>query len=329
MGSCEGRVALVAGASRGIGAAIATRLAAEGASVALSARTVADGDAALPGSLTSVLHTVRRFGVPAVALEADLSRPDGGRDTLVARAEAELGPVDILVNVAATDSYAPFLDLSRSRVGWVYELNLFTPWELCRAVLPGMRQRGRGWIVNISSFAAEHPVGPPYRGVVTDQQATLYGSTKAALNRFTTSLAAETFADGLVVNALAPDAAVKVRDDWPYPDSVSEPVETMAEAALALATVEPAGDATVTGRVNYSLSLLVELGRPVRTLDGTELLDGWQPGQIDPGRLRRPVPAVPAVSGVQASQPSQASQQPQPSRQALLAPPPPASRSDG
>jgi NAD(P)-dependent dehydrogenase (short-subunit alcohol dehydrogenase family) len=278
-------VALVTGASRGIGAAIAIRLAAEGAQVALSARTTAEDARRAPGSLSSTLSKIEQLGGRAVALQADLSRPDGGRDSLVDRAEDALGPIDILVNNAGDTRYAPFLDISAADVERIFEVNLRSPWELCRRVVPGMRKAGRGWILNIGSFAAEHPAGPPYRKVVTDQKATLYGSSKAALHRFTTSLAAETFDDGLTVNVLAPDASVRVREPWPYPDEVTEPVETMAEAALALCTCPPT---EITGRIVYSLSLLVQLGRPVRTLAGTAKLEGWQPDQISRSRLRCP-----------------------------------------
>jgi NAD(P)-dependent dehydrogenase (short-subunit alcohol dehydrogenase family) len=285
MGAVQGRVALVTGASRGIGAAIATRLAAEGAAVALTARTLKDGDSAAPGSLAATRNTIEAAGGRAVALPVDLSRRDGGRDGLLARVEEALGPVDILVNNAGKSLYRPVMEPSFAAIDATYEINLWSPWDLCRQAVPGMRRRGQGWIINIGSQATEHPVGPPYRDVITARQSTVYGSSKAALHRLTTSLAAETFDDGLAVNVLAPDSSVKVRDDWPYPDEVTEPVETMAEAALALATCTPA---ELTGRIAYSLSLLAELGRPVRTLDGASELAGWQPGQISRSRLRHP-----------------------------------------
>jgi citronellol/citronellal dehydrogenase len=102
----------------------------------------------------------------------------------------------------------------------------------------------------------------------------LYASSKAALNRFTTGLAAELYRDGIAVNALSPVAAVLTPGveamgvaAWIAP-SMIEPVEAVAEAAFALCSCDPA---TMTGRVAYSLRLLDELGRPVRTLDGRAL----------------------------------------------------------
>jgi NAD(P)-dependent dehydrogenase (short-subunit alcohol dehydrogenase family) len=108
------------------------------------------------------------------------------------------------------------------------------------------------------------------------------------LDRLTTGAAMELYDDNIAVNALAPEGAVAtdnaktvagVRDDW------SEPMETMAEAALALCSGDPR---ELTGRVTSSLSLLVELQRPVRTLDGRAEVPGWQPHAIDPARLVRP-----------------------------------------
>ena len=146
--------------------------------------------------------------------------------------------------------------------------------ELAQLVAPDMRARRRGWIVNVSSATAELPQGPPFDGWQQKGGAHLYAASKAALNRLTAGLAAELEADGIAVNTLAPVAAVitpgvealGVRR-WIEP-SMIEPIEAIAEAALALATC----DAKLTGRVTYSLPLLQELGREVRTLDGEAAL---------------------------------------------------------
>jgi NAD(P)-dependent dehydrogenase (short-subunit alcohol dehydrogenase family) len=107
------------------------------------------------------------------------------------------------------------------------------------------------------------------------------------LDRLTTGAAMELHPSRIAVNTLAPEAAVRTENAdaiVTLPESVVEPAETMAEAALALCTGDPV---VMTGRIAYSLSLLVELQRPVHTLDGRSLVPGWQPGEIDPKRLRK------------------------------------------
>jgi len=165
------------------------------------------------------------------------------------------------------------------------EVNVWAAWELAQLVVPGMRARGAGWIVNVSSRAAGPNLGPPFRPSPVGSQA-LYGGTKAMLDRITSAAAMDLYDANIAVNALAPESAVATENalSWlELPESITEPEETMAEAALALSTCDPS---KFTGRITYSLSLLVELDRPVRTLDGKALLAGWQPGEIDPRRLR-------------------------------------------
>jgi hypothetical protein len=137
-----------------------------------------------------------------------------------------------------------------------------------------MRKKGRGWILNISSATAEPPEGPPYIAWQAKGGSQLYAASKAGLNRLTQGLAAELWADGIAVNTLAPVQAVITpgvtlvgADKWIEP-SMIEPVEAMAEAALALCSCDPE---KLTGRVTYSLHLLRELGREIRTLDGSGL----------------------------------------------------------
>ena len=285
--SCEGRVALVTGASRGIGEGAARRLAAEGAAVAAVARTRADGDHRLPGSLERLVADIAELGGRAVGIPADLSDPSLDRSKVVAQAEEALGgKVDILINNAARAFYQPFAELTEKRWRIAYELNVWAPWDLARLVLPGMRELGRGAIVNISSGVAEPPSLPPNRASGPTMTGCLYGSTKAALNRWTVGLAAETWDDGITVNAVSPEAAVMTPGAGDYvnlPPESLEPMETMCEAILALSTAKPQ---ELTGRITYSLSLICELNRPVCTLDGTELHLGWQPDDIDPNRLR-------------------------------------------
>ena len=270
---CSGRVALVTGASKGgTGTAIAVRLAAEGAAVALVARDAAGLDA--------TAERIRAAGGTTITIPVDLADPDGGRATLVDRVADELGPVDILVNNAAANGYRPFTEWTSRQLEIAQQVNVWAPWRLMADVAPSMIERGEGWIVNLTSFAAELPPGPPFPTNLPTQQGSGYGASKAALNRLTVSVAAELYDDGVAVNALAPQSAIATphlvaRGD--VDPSHFEPLETMAEAALALATADPS---VLTGRITRSLELLVELDRPVRSLHGTELLPGWQPPDL-------------------------------------------------
>ena len=140
--ACEGRVAIVTGASRGIGAAIATRLALEGAHVAVSARTL-DPEPGRSGSLSETVESIAALGGAAVPLQADISKQDD-RTRLVREAEDILGPVDILVNNAAVTWFFPVEEFPEKRFRLMFEVQVRAPFELAQRVLPGMRERQIG-----------------------------------------------------------------------------------------------------------------------------------------------------------------------------------------
>src|SRR5947208_10763038 len=268
-----GQVALVTGASQGgTGTAIAIRLAAEGAKVAITARTVE--------GLEDTRRRIEAIGGECVVLPADLSDPAGGRTELVARTEAELGPIDSLVNNAAANGYHAFDETSAEALERCLQVNLWAPWELMKAAVPGMRARGRGWVLNLTSFSAELPPGPPFPTNKPAKGGFQYGASKAALNRLTVTAASECDGHGVAVNALTPQAAIAtpslVAAGW-IDDTMFEPLDTMAEAALALCSGDPA---VLTGRIAFSLQLLLELQRPVLDLHGEQLVDGWQPADL-------------------------------------------------
>lgn len=267
-----GRVALVTGASRGIGAAIAERLAAAGARVACTARSLDAPLGSEPGSLRETALRIAAAGGHAVAIQGDVTSAES-RAAMIEACRKELGAVDILVNNAAGGPYRPFEKFNARHFALTFGSNVEAPLHLCQLVAPEMRAKGRGWIVNISSATAELPQAP-YNAFLQTGGAHLYAASKAALNRLSLGIAAELSNAGIAVNTLAPVAAVitaAVRltgaDKWIEPEMI-EPVEAMAEAALALATC----DARFTGRVTYSVELLRELGREIRTLDGREVL---------------------------------------------------------
>ena len=255
---CEGRVALVTGASRGIGAAIAERLAAAGAAVAVSARTL-DPVEKYEGSLSETVARIRAAGGTVTPVQADISKPDD-RERMVAEAVQQLGPIDILVNNAAVTYYMPFTEFPRKRYDLMFEVQLRAPFELAQMVVPSMRQRAAGWILNITSRAGIHPQGPPFMEIYK-RGFTVYGMVKAALDRFTTGLAAEVYGDGIAVNSLAPwdNVATPGAGAHDLVDGFrTEDISLMAEAALLLCTGDPS---RLTGRVAYSQPLLAELQR--------------------------------------------------------------------
>jgi citronellol/citronellal dehydrogenase len=259
-GELTDKVVIVTGASRGIGETIARRFAADGARVAVSARTVNEGDhQLLPGSISGTVRAIADAGGRAIAVPADLARKDD-RARLVETVERELGPIDVLVNNAAVTYFEPVADFDERHFQLMFEVLVRAPFELAQRVLPGMRARRRGWILHISSGAARHPQGPPY---TARAGSTVYGMCKAALERLATGLAAEVFQDGIAVNALSPSGLVPTPGvvhhglNRGVPPERLEAPEFMAEAAHALCTGDPA---QLTGRITYARPLLDELG---------------------------------------------------------------------
>jgi NAD(P)-dependent dehydrogenase (short-subunit alcohol dehydrogenase family) len=266
----EGKVAIVTGASRGIGAGVAQRLAAEGVRVALTART-GDRHPHLSGSLDDTLDVIRSNGGQAIAIVADLIDA-GDRERIVSQTQSEFGEVDILVNNAAANFFLPFEKFSAKRFGVMFEVNVHAPFDLAQRVLPAMRRKGRGWIVNVTSAVAADAEGPPFDTFHVQAGPLLYGMSKAALNRFTTGLAAELYDQGVAVNGISPVAAVATPGTvalglLPDDPGLVEDLEVMVEAIVALCCCPQER----TGSVTTSRNLLAELSRTVMSLDGTSV----------------------------------------------------------
>lgn len=267
------KVVLVTGASRGIGAGIARRFAAEGAKVAVTARSLEPGSGGhLAGSLHEVVAAIEADGGTAHAIAADLSDPAADRSEIVRRAEEALGPLDVLVNNAAACFYIPVETTTEKRLRVALEMNVVAPYLLAQAALPSLRERS-GFVLNITSEIVHLSTRPPFDGATASQRsASTYAGSKAALNRITQSMAIE-WAPHVGVNALAPHAAVRTAGAAAVielPDELCEPMETMVEAALALCTGDPSSN---TGAITTSLRVLAERGRVVRTLDGRDDVD--------------------------------------------------------
>ena len=192
---------------------------------------------------------------------------------------AKFGRLDILVNNAAWARFIPITEVTPRQMHLAFQMNLMAPHELSQQALPHLKQQGQGWILNISSASSTIPSPAPYDPAERYTQfnmhgnVTLYGTSKAALNRLTAGWAVELAGSGIAVNSLAPVGAVASEGalavgGWDERDHI-EPVEAMAEAALQLCS-RPA--ASLTGEVICSLPLLQQLGVPVRTLQGDALL---------------------------------------------------------
>jgi NAD(P)-dependent dehydrogenase (short-subunit alcohol dehydrogenase family) len=280
----EGRVAIVTGASRGIGEAVARLFAREGAAVAVVARTEQVFDERLPGTIHDTVAAIEADGGRAVAIRADLADEDDV-DRLVDDARAALGPIDLLVNNAALtvpgrppakddassaskDSRPPrrttttrpgsFLGFPLKGYRLHFQIGLFASYRLMQLVLPDMIELGRGGIVNISSLAAfvpgpgpyEHPGGPTVLA---------YGGNKAAMHHLTQAVAFEMAPHGIAVNALLPSEPVLTPGNRiAYEGDDFASVDDFAEATLRVALADPN---VMTGQILWSEDVLhPELG---------------------------------------------------------------------
>jgi NAD(P)-dependent dehydrogenase (short-subunit alcohol dehydrogenase family) len=263
MGRLDGRVVVVTGASRGIGADIARLFAAEGARVVCAARTLEEGQHPLAGSLATTVAAITAAGGEAHPVAVNIAEP-AECERLIQAARARYGPVDVLVNNAALTYYIPVKDFPVGKWLRSWAVNFQAPFILSQLALGDMIPRRRGAIVNISSGAAIGPGRGPYPDpAVGARGGTCYGAEKAALERFTQGLASEVFQYGISVTALSPSQVV------PTPGTVyhrlvsglddprGEPPLLMAQAALLLAS-EPIE--RVSGRVTYSQQILREFG---------------------------------------------------------------------
>jgi NADP-dependent 3-hydroxy acid dehydrogenase YdfG len=233
----EGKVALVTGAGRGIGRAIALAFAAEGAAVALVARSRAD----LAGLAGEVREST---GARVLAVPADVTQ-DAAVETLVEHVTGELGRIDVLVTSAGTAAFAPVAESKPGDWDAMLAVNLRAVMVCCRAVLPTMMRQRSGTILNVSSIAAKRAL----------PGSAAYTATKMAVVGFSRVLAEELRAHGVRVGVLVPGAvdtplwdtvgATPPREKMLRPEDVARAAVLMAalpaHASLEELTILPAG----------------------------------------------------------------------------------------
>jgi citronellol/citronellal dehydrogenase len=242
MGKLEGKVAIVTGASRGIGKAVALEFAREGARVAVIGRTIEPLKSGLSGTILDTAEAINAAGGQALAIKTNVMEEDEVR-AMVQKVLKEWGRINILVNNAAVAAPGPFAETTTRRWNLVIGVNLLGTFLCTKAVLPFMMEQRSGSIINTSSGAADSRV----YGVT----GLAYGTAKAAIEHFTGSLAAELGPYNIAVNCYKPAQGVATEGyvfNLPpgYDKSRLIGPEKMVKAALFLAQQDARG---VTGSV--------------------------------------------------------------------------------
>jgi citronellol/citronellal dehydrogenase len=260
--SLDGKVAIVTGASRGIGKAIALGLAREGAGVIVAARSETERPS-VPGTIHATAAEIKALGGKALAVRCNV-REEASIQDLVRRTLDSLGRIDVLVNNAGVGNYTPFRETTLKEWELVMDIDLRAPFICCQAAAPAMIDQGGGSIINISSHAAtnifsstlgqEHDAGIGLIGLA-------YGTAKAGLERFSWGLSAELGRYNIAVNVLKPLRPVLTegfraqRPDADY--STWATPEDMVKAAVHLANQDAHG---LTGAVVHAEEIVRRLG---------------------------------------------------------------------
>jgi NAD(P)-dependent dehydrogenase (short-subunit alcohol dehydrogenase family) len=240
--SLDGKVAFVAGASRGIGATIAKSLAAAGAAVAVAARSEEQGK--LPGTIGSVADGIVASGGRALPVPCDVTSEDSVNAAVEATV-AEFGGIDVLVANAGVLWLGPIESTPLKRWKLCLDVNLTGVFLVTKAVIPHVRARGGGSLMAITTTGV----------TMTDQGANAYWVSKAAAERLYLGLAADLKSDNIAVNCISPSRVV-LTEGWQaggggfeIPPEMVEPPEAMGNAAVLLAGQDASG---ITGTIQRS-----------------------------------------------------------------------------
>ena len=237
------KVAIVGGASRGIGKDIALALAAAGAKILVVARSEVEPDPRLPGTIHQTVQEITTAGGQALAFKGDISDEEQV-NAMTKHALDTFGRIDILVNNAAVLVPRGILDLPTRHIDLHNKVNIKGPLLCIRAVLPTMLQQQQGWVINISSRAAVFPGPGPYQQA-TPTRAFMYAATKAALERLTQALAMEYQEQGVSFNSLAPTGRIRTPGNvfgMTKPGETPESFEAainMGKSAVFICSQEP------------------------------------------------------------------------------------------
>ena len=229
----EGKVAIVTGASRGLGKAIAIGFAREGAQVVVAARTEIEKEGGIKGTIYKTAEEIQVLGQPALPIRCDVT-DEQSVNKMVQKTISEFGRIDILVNNSGVGFYSTVVETPLKRWELVFKVNVTGAFLCSKAVLSKMIEERSGSIINISSLAANE------REEKTVPYGLAYASAKAALDRYTWGLAEELKPHNIAVNALKPQKVVETegmrfwmpdadRSRWVTP-------EKMVKGAIFLAT---------------------------------------------------------------------------------------------
>lgn len=249
MTGLAGKVAFVAGASRGIGAAVATALSDAGAAVAVAARTEQAGR--VPGTIHAVADKILATGGRALPVPCDVTDEDS-INAAVAATVAEFGGIDILVANAGVLWLGPIESTPLKRWQLCLDVNLTGVFSVTKAVIPHIRARGGGSMIAVTTTG----VG------MTDRGSNAYWVSKAAVERLYLGLATDLARDNIAVNCLSPSRVV-LTEGWQaaggsqeIPPEMIEPPETMGAATVVLAAQDSTG---ITGTVQRSETLIAQV----------------------------------------------------------------------
>jgi NAD(P)-dependent dehydrogenase (short-subunit alcohol dehydrogenase family) len=263
MGKLDGKVAIVTGASRGVGEYMAIEFAKEGCNVVVAARTEAEGQSKLEGTIAETAQKLEALGVRALPVRCDVTDEDSV-NAMVQRTIDEFGRIDILVNNAGIMAPAKLVDMPLKRWDIMWKVNVRGAIACSKAVLPHMIARNDGVIFNISSIAADQDGA----GNIS------YMLTKHALRELSKGLANEEMAHNIRVFALSPLGWVptpgtlfyRLDETMPQVGPTLERPEAMGQAAIYLCSDEAK---ELSGQHFYSRHLLRD-----RVNNGQDLYQG-------------------------------------------------------